>query len=159
MSDLLNAAHTTPTARIPAAALIPGLLGLLPFWGLAISTELSTQVDPILALMALIMYGAIILSFVGALWWGMAVHAPASTLRSAMFVWSVVPALIGWASIMTEPAVGLRMLIGGLALQWVLDGLLRRNVPNLIPQWVFKLRTLLTLGATSALGFTWWQLS
>jgi hypothetical protein len=109
--------------------------------------------------MALIMYGAIILSFVGALWWGIAVHAPASTLRSAMFVWSVVPALIGWASIMTEPAVGLRMLIGGLALQWVLDGLLRRNVPNLIPPWVFKLRTLLTLGATSALGFTWWHLS
>jgi hypothetical protein len=159
MSDLLNAAHITPSARIPAAALIPGLMGLLPFWGLALSTQLSTGIDPILALLALIMYGAVILSFVGALWWGMAVNASASTLRSAMFVWSVVPALIGWVSIMTEPTVGLQMLIGGLALQWVLDGLLRRNVPTLMPHWVFKLRTLLTLGATSALGFTWWQLS
>jgi hypothetical protein len=159
MSDLLNATHTKPPARIPAAALIPGLLGLLPFWGLALSTELSSGLDPLLALMALIMYGAIILSFVGALWWGMAVHAAPSAPRAAMFVWSVVPALIGWAAIMTEPTVGLRMLIGGLALQWILDGLLMRNVPNLIPVWVFKLRTLLTLGATSALGFTWWQLS
>jgi hypothetical protein len=159
MSDLLNATHTKPSARIPAAALIPGLLGLLPFWGLALSTELSSGLDPLLALMALIMYGAIILSFVGALWWGMAVHAAPSAPRAAMFVWSVVPALIGWAAIMTEPTVGLRMLIGGLALQWILDGLLMRNVPNLIPHWVFKLRTLLTLGATSALGFTWWQLS
>jgi hypothetical protein len=159
MSDLLNAAHITPSARIPAAALIPGLMGLLPFWGLALSTQRSTGIDPILALLALIMYGAVILSFVGALWWGMAVNASASTLRSAMFVWSVVPALIGWVSIMTEPTVGLQLLIGGLALQWVLDGLLRRNVPTLIPYWVFKLRTLLTLGATSALGFTWWQLS
>ena len=159
MSDLLNATQTTPSARIPAAALFPGLLGLLPFWGLALSTELSSGLDPLLALMALIMYGAVILSFVGALWWGMAVHAVPSTLRSAMFVWSVVPALIGWAAIMTTPTLGLSMLIGGLALQWVLDGVLMRNMPNLIPRWVFRLRTMLTLGATSALGFAWWQLS
>jgi hypothetical protein len=159
MSDLLNATQTTPSARIPAAALFPGLLGLLPFWGLALSTELSSGLDPLLALMALIMYGAVILSFVGALWWGMAVHTVPSTLRSAMFVWSVVPALIGWAAIMTTPTLGLRMLIGGLALQWVLDGVLMRNMPNLIPRWVFRLRTMLTLGATSALGFAWWQLS
>lgn len=159
MSDLLAAAHPSTPARIPPAALIPGLLGLLPFWGLALSTELSSGIDPLLALMALIMYGAIILSFVGALWWGMAVHASAQTPRAAMFIWSVVPALIGWASIMTEPAIGLRMLIAGLALQWVLDGLLMRKFPTLMPLWVFRLRTMLTLGATSALGFAWWQLN
>jgi hypothetical protein len=159
MSDLLNSTHTTSPARIPAAALLPGLLGLLPFWGLALSTELSSGLDPLLALMALIMYAAVILSFVGALWWGMAVHVAPSALRSTMFVWSVVPALIGWAAIMTEPTLGLRMLIGGLALQWFLDGVLMRNMPNLFPRWVFRLRTMLTLGATSALGFAWWQLS
>ena len=158
MSDLLNATHTSQPARIPAAALIPGLLGVLPFWGLALSTQLSSGLDPLLALMALIMYGAIILSFVGALWWGMAVHAPATAPRAVMFVWSVVPALIGWTAIMTEPAIGLRMLIAGLALQWLLDGLLMRYIPSLIPRWVFRLRTMLTLGATSALGFAWWQL-
>ena len=158
MSDLLNAAHTPAPTRIPAAALIPGLMGLLPFWGLALSTQLSSGIDPLLALMALIMYGAIILSFVGALWWGMAVHAPANAPRAAMFLWSVIPALIGWASIMTEPATGLRMLIAGLVLQWILDGLLMRKFPALIPRWVFRLRTILTLGATTALGLTWWQL-
>lgn len=159
MSDLLNATHTVKSARIPAAALIPGLLGLLPFWGLALSTLLSSGLDPLLALMALIMYGAIILSFVGALWWGLAVHAVPPAPRAAMFVWSVVPALIGWASIMTEPALGLKMLIAGLVLQWILDGLLMRKVPSVIPPWVFRLRTILTLGATSALGFAWWQLA
>jgi hypothetical protein len=51
------------------------------------------------------------------------------------------------------------MLIGGLALQWILDGMLMRYMPKLIPRWVFRLRTILTLGATSALGFAWWQLS
>ena len=160
MSD---SSHTAPTApplpmRIPLAALIPGLLGLIPFWGLALSAHLSTGLDPLLALMALIMYGAIILSFVGALWWGMAIHAAPTAPRAAMFVWSVVPALIGWVAIMTTPAIGLRMLMAGLALQWVLDGLLMRYVPNLIPGWVFRLRTMLTFGAISALAFVWWQL-
>lgn len=159
MSDLLNATHSVRPARIPAAALIPGLLGLLPFWGLALSTVFSSGLDPLLALIALIMYGAIILSFVGALWWGLAVHVTAPAPRTAMFIWSVVPALIGWASILTEADIGLSMLIACLALQWVLDGLLMRKVPNAIPPWVFRLRTILTLGATSALGFAWWQLA
>jgi hypothetical protein len=75
-----------------------------------------------------------------------------------MFIWSVVPALIGWASILTEADIGLRMLIAGLVLQWVLDGLLLRKVPQVMPLWVFRLRTILTLGATSALTFAWWQL-
>jgi len=158
MSDLLNATQSVRPARIPAAALIPGLLGLLPFWGLALSTVLSSGLDPLLALIALIMYGAVILSFVGALWWGLAVHVTAPAPRSVMFIWSVVPALIGWASILTEADIGLRMLIAGLVLQWILDGILMRKFPQVIPPWVFRLRTILTLGATSALGFAWWQL-
>lgn len=145
--------------RTPLAALIPGLLGLMPFWGFALATVLDLGVDPLLALMALIMYGAVILSFVGALWWGMAVHAPASAPRATMFVWSVVPALVGWASTLTTPETGLRMLMAGLAFQWLLDNMLRRKMPELMLDWVFRLRTMLTGGALSALGFAWWQLA
>jgi hypothetical protein len=130
----------------------------MPFWGFAMATVVDTGVDPVLALMALIMYGAVILSFVGALWWGMAVHAPASAPRATMFVWSVVPALVGWASTLTTPETGLRVLMAGLALQWLLDSMLRRKLPELMLGWVFRLRTMLTGGALSALGFAWWQL-
>lgn len=145
--------------RTPLAALIPGLLGLLPFWGFALATVLDTGVDPVLALMALIMYAAVILSFVGALWWGMAVHAPTNAPRATMFVWSVVPALVGWSATLTTPETGLRMLMAGLALQWLLDSMLRRKLPELMLGWVFRLRTMLTGGALSALGFAWWQLA
>lgn len=145
--------------RTPLAALIPGLLGLLPFWGFALATVLDTGVDPVLALMALIMYAAVILSFVGALWWGMAVHAPTNAPRATMFVWSVVPALVGWSATLTTPDTGLRMLMAGLALQWLLDSMLRRKLPELMLGWVFRLRTMLTGGALSALGFAWWQLA
>ncbi len=163
MSDLLDAAKDPnalgqlPT-RIPPGALIPGLLGLLPFWGLALSTFIDTGFTPVAAIVTLVMYGALILSFVGALWWGIAVHASATAPRNMMFVWSVVPALIGWFATLVSPEIGLRMLMSGLALQWLLDSMLMRKVPGLIPSWVFRLRTILTLGAVSALGLAWWQL-
>lgn len=163
MSDLLDAAKD-PNAlgqlpsRIPPGALIPGLLGLLPFWGLALSTLIDTGFTPVLAVVTLIMYGAVILSFVGALWWGLAVHAPTSAPRNTMFVWSVVPALVGWAATLVPPEVGLRMLMSGLALQWLLDHMLMRKVAGLVPRWVFRLRSILTLGAVSALALAWWQL-
>jgi len=158
MSDLLSSANSQLPARIPKAALLPGLLGLTPFWALALSTIAGAGIDPLLALTALIMYGAIILSFVGALWWGLAVHAPAKAPRDSLFVWSVIPALIGWFATLALPDVGLRMLMAGLALQWVLDGMLVRKVPELIPGWMFRLRTMLTFGALGALGLAWWQL-
>jgi hypothetical protein len=76
-----------------------------------------------------------------------------------MFVWSVVPALVGWASTLTTPETGLRMLMAGLAFQWLLDNMLRHKLPELMLDWVFRLRTMLTGGALSALGFAWWQLA
>ncbi len=163
MSDLLDAAKDPNAlgqlpARIPPGALIPGLLGVLPFWGLALSTVMDTGFSPVLAIVALVMYGALILSFVGALWWGIAVHAPATAPRNTMFVWSVIPALVGWSATLVAPEIGLRMLMSGLALQWLLDNMLMRKVPGLMPRWVLRLRTILTLGAISALAFTWWQL-
>ena len=158
MSDLLSSANSLLPTRIPRAALLPGLLGLTPFWALALSTVAGAGIDPLLAVTALIMYGAIILSFVGALWWGLAIHAPANAPRNTLFVWSVIPALIGWFATLALPDVGLRMLMAGLALQWVLDGMLMRKVPALIPGWMFRLRTMLTFGALGALGLAWWQL-
>lgn len=158
MSDLLSSANSLLPTRIPRAALLPGLLGLTPFWALALSTVAGAGIDPLLAVTALIMYGAIILSFVGALWWGLAIHAPANAPRNTLFVWSVIPALIGWFATLALPDVGLRMLMAGLALQWVLDGTLMRKVPELIPDWMFRLRTMLTFGALGALGLAWWQL-
>jgi hypothetical protein len=114
MSDLLSSANSLLPTRIPRAALLPGLLGLTPFWALALSTVAGAGIDPLLAVTALIMYGAIILSFVGALWWGLAIHAPANAPRNTLFVWSVIPALIGWFATLALPDVGLRMLMAGL---------------------------------------------
>ena len=148
----------TSQRRIPLAALIPGLLGLVPFWFLAIASGHDIGLDPISALLGLLSYGALILSFVGALWWGIAAHAEADAQRNAMFLGSVIPALIGWFALMVTPDVGLILLASGLLLQWALDLMLYKKQPRLISVWMLRLRTILTIGACTALVFGWYEL-
>jgi len=147
-----------PERNMPLAALIPGVFGLIPFWGLAIVMGHDVGVDPITALLGLLAYGAVILSFVGALWWGIAAPMPNSPQRNALFLWSVFPALIGWLAMLVVPDLGLVLLMSGLALQWVLDFMLHKKRPDLIKPWVLRLRTLLTIGACTALVYAWQQL-
>lgn len=150
-----NPNHAT---RIPKAALIPGLLGLIPFYVLALSSLASLGLPPVIALLGLLTYGAVILSFVGAIWWGIAVHAPQGTTRTSLFIWSVVPALVGWFATITAPDLGVLMLASGFFIQWLLDAWLSKTQPALFPAWVFMLRSILTAGVLSALSIAWWYL-
>lgn len=157
MSDLLTAAKGDSDDRIPLAALIPGVLGLIPFWGLALLVALPLDIPADLAMFSLVTYGAIILTFVGAIWWGLAVHAPDGTPRSWMFIWSVIPSLIGWSGVLTSDVFGIPMIIIGLLMQWALDLAIHRACPSLFAAWLLKLRTLLTLAAVIALAIAWWH--
>ena len=148
----------TKLRSIPLAALVPGVLGLIPFWFFAIASNHDVGLDPITALLALLGYAAVILSFVGAIWWGIAAQMGAGTQRNAMFLWSVFPALIGWFAMVVTPDVGLVMLMTGLGLQWLLDLMLHKRLPLLISTWMLQLRTLLTIGACSALVYGWYGL-
>ena len=58
---------------VPPAAAVLGLAGVLPFVAAAVG---SLQPGPLgaFALTALIAYGAVILSFLGGIHWGMAIH-------------------------------------------------------------------------------------
>ena len=157
MSDLLTAAKDPSDDRIPMAALIPGVLGLIPFWGLALLVAMPLNIPAELAMFALVTYGAIILTFVGAIWWGLAVHAPDGTPRSWMFIWSVIPSLIGWSGVLISDVAGIPMIMIGLLMQWALDLAVHRACPAWFPAWVVKLRTLLTVAAVIALAIGWWQ--
>ena len=165
MSDLLTAAKTTSDDRMPLAALIPGVLGLIPFWGLALLTALPTDIPVDIALFGLMTYGAIILSFVGAIWWGLAVHAPHGLHRSWMFIWSVTPSLLGWGAVLVGSLsdlqqgaiIGLPIIMVGLLMQWALDLAMHRAYPTLFVAWIVRLRTLLTVAAGVALAIAWWQ--
>lgn len=146
------------SARIPRAVLWPGLAGLIPFWALGLSALYPVGIAPVFMLYALITYGAVILSFVGAIWWGMAAASPLAVTKTPFFFWSVVPALIGWFATLIAPDTGVLLLATGFFLQWLFDAWLALRGPDFMPRWVFPVRTILTAGVLGSLATAWWLL-
>ena len=96
--------------EVPVAAERLGLVGLLPFVAGALLVVAGGAWRD-WAETALLGYGAVILSFMGGVHWGMAIAAPAcSPVRLA---WSVVWALIGWAGLLAGGDLGLLLLAAG----------------------------------------------
>jgi hypothetical protein len=116
----------------PTLVLLLGLAGLIPFivtGYLAVSTH-GTPAD-MHALLALISYGAVILSFLGAVHWGFALAEPPASLaglapppsnrdpaHKPRLALGVLPALIGWVALLValllpSPAIALGILIAG----------------------------------------------
>lgn len=134
-------------ARVPTSVAYLGYGGLLPFIALA---TLSV-VEPTHSLVfraALIAYGAVILSFVGALHWGFAMTIPvmSNQLRTKAFVWSVVPALLAWTTYFLPAFIGAIVLILGFMAQYYRDQTLVSQVS--LPAWYLPLRLRLTIVAS-----------
>lgn len=149
MSKPLNPADSLRTI-IPPIVNWLGYGGLLPFVALAV----AIWVDSINFSMwrgALIAYGAVILSFVGALHWGFAMSQSDMTAhqRTHCFVWSVVPALMAWfALLMTSRYASIVLVVGFLIHFWQDWRLV--EVVNL-PVWYRPFRMRLTFVASLAL--------
>lgn len=127
-----------------------GYGGLLPFVVLATAACVDSSHSS-LWLDALIGYGAVILSFVGALHWGFAMSHDDMTAheRARCFVWSVVPALIGWVALLMTHKYACALLVAGLLAHFWQDKRLV-NVVRL-PVWYLPLRLQLTLVACISL--------
>jgi hypothetical protein len=135
--------------RIPALVAWLGYGGLIPFVGLAIA---GGNLRAVALTQAMLAYGAVILSFVGALHWGFAMAVPGLDVRvrSRLFVWSVWPALLAWVCLLLPPLVASLGLIAGLLLHYGWD----RRLPFLaqLPAWYLPLRLRLTAIACISLA-------
>ncbi|WP_019646613.1 DUF3429 domain-containing protein [Novispirillum itersonii] len=130
------------------AARILGYAGLIPFIGLTLSAWVLTAVGTGAGLSvfpaAIAAYGAVILSFLGAVHWGRIISAPMEDpLASLWLLASVIPSLIGWVALLLPHPYGLGLLLTGFALAWDGDRRAARN--GLLPQWYGRLRTRLSL--------------
>ncbi len=135
----------------PLAALVLGLGGLIPFVALTALAVWLPQFGYAYWLATLAQYGAVILSFVGALHWAYAVRGGDQGVRAWMsYGWSVVPALIGWASLQLPVWTSLRVQATTLVLALGADRLLRS--PPTPPVWLAPLRYVLTVGAAACLA-------
>lgn len=143
--------HDTVSAQDGLAA--PGLLartlgyaGLIPFAG----PVLMLWFEPDLldwAIELLLVYGAVITSFLGGIHWGLAMRAGSADAgpREVHLLWGVVPGIVGWIAVLL-PAGGLWLLAVLLLACWGVDSLI---YPRLgLGHWL-GLRTLLTLVAAT----------
>lgn len=127
-----------------------GLGGLLPF--LATSAGLWWTDDERF-LQVGVLYGAVILSFLGGIQWGFALPARDGEGASGRLLWSVMPSLLAWGAVMLDPLTGPIGIGIGVFLTWLYEQ--RPLLRGLLPDWYRHLRHVLTVvvvGCTLANG-------
>ncbi len=139
--------------RLPVLAILLGVGGLVPFLGMTVGILFFPAAVPVPRLVpALIDYGAVILSFLGAVHWGLAlagdplgVPAQPRALRLRLGL-GVLPALVGWAALLVllvgRPLPALLLLAAGFALVSVAEVRARRH--GLMPPGYLSMRHLLS---------------
>jgi hypothetical protein len=135
--------------KVPAPALWLGLAGLVPFWLPLVPLYAGGMMADGRALLLLMVYAAIILSFLGGIRWGAALKLPRGPLQSTLFVLSVLPSLAGFAALVLPSGAGLILLIVAFMVQGAWDVQAAQN--RRLPPWFATLRAILTAGAVIAL--------
>jgi len=130
----------------PRAVLVYGLLGLIPFIAPPVISWIFSDLRPFAGLVQ-VLYGALILSFLGGARWGLAIAG--SVPRTLAVSLAMLPTIVG-LGLLLLPASTRRIQLCGLALalglHWIWD-LRGRD----LPVWYAGLRTLLTVGAVAGL--------
>lgn len=139
-------------ADIPSPPLWLGLAGLIPFAGMTGLAAHAEGAQRTIYLFYLAGYGVVILSFVGALHWGVAMMLTRASdaERWKLMTWSVVPALVAWAALPFPPRQALLLLIATFWVHFLMDRAMAAR--HLLPQWYVPLRLILTVGATGCMA-------
>lgn len=144
-----------PSAAAPTPlAWALGLAGLLPFLAGAALQWFTPPGWRMLAASALLTYGAVIVSFLGGIHWGLAMRA--GQPAPARLVWGVVPSLLGWLGILLDSPWGHAVLVLSLAACFAVDRASYRALG--LGAWL-PLRALLTAVASLSVavgGLAYW---
>jgi len=137
----------SPVVRVPTIPAWLGYGGLIPFVALACGSLVSAEYSSV-SRHALLAYGAVILTFVGALHWGFAMTLTdvPDDRRNQAFMWSVLPALVAWVALLVASRLGSGLLLLGFVAQYWQDRGLAQSAT--LPAWYMPLRLRLTLIAS-----------
>ena len=150
---------TGGSSSFPSVAKWLGYGGVLPFVALALSIALGFDLSVLGVADAtgkLLGYGAVIISFIGAVHWGLALHAERNR-QTLLYVYSVVPALVAWGWLFV--AAGSAMF--GMALTLVVMFFADRFLlADLVPAGYLKMRMHLTIAVAlclllASVGVAW----
>ncbi|MEM1318132.1 MAG: DUF3429 domain-containing protein [Pseudomonadota bacterium] len=127
------------------------LAGFIPFAGLMVGLLVLGTDHPWYGLVqqGLATYGAVILSFLGGIRWGLALHTRNEDVAPLVLIFSVVPSLVGWFSLLAPAPYVFGILAIGFAGQGAWDAM--TGPDQGFPQWFSRLRQWLTLIVTLAL--------
>ena len=118
-----------------------GYLGLIPFIALAGISAFGPAGWHSQALTALVAYGALILSFLGGITWGIAVRENHSDQR--LYLISMVPFFMAWAALLLPGWAGIWLLVLAFIVALVNDYTVSRM--SMTPAWFRTMRTILTV--------------
>lgn len=130
-----------------------GYGGLIPFLATSMALWVTEEARAVLTL-ALCGYGAVILAFLGAIHWGRII-ASAGAIASPvpLLLFSVLPSLIGWISLILDPLLGLALLAISFVLLYLVDRRLFADLNEL--RWYLRMRGQLTLVVLLCLSGAW----
>jgi len=138
------------SGKIPGPALWLGLAGLIPFVAGAASLWVNIPLlPPETGLKLAIVYGAIILSFLGGIRWGTAIGPYDSGRQASEFPASVLGPVAALAAAFLPAIPALALLIAGFLMQGLWD--VMSVDAGRLPGWFGRLRMILTGGAVISL--------
>jgi hypothetical protein len=137
---LSSTGRIKPLPGNESTAKVLGYAGLIPFVvfsiGCWIPLPMITNVAQIL-----IAYAAVILSFMGAVHWGVAMSST-DQQRGKVFIASVIPALIAWPALLLSQPLAMSVLLSGFIGLYAYDRSVEKS--QALPDWYIPLRTRLT---------------
>ncbi len=145
--------------KTPGLVVALGVAGLIPFALCGLGAVVTDQPYAGRALLALVAYGAVVLSFVGAVHWGLLMGLPEpgvtdAYLPRARLLWGIAASLIGWVSVLAylwvAPSIALAVLIAGFVVMLVLE--VGWNRRDLLPAGYMALRWVLSVVVVAILA-------
>jgi hypothetical protein len=141
-------APARPESSLPSGASALGYGGLLPFVAAVLGIALLDGELRAFAARSLLAYGAVILSFLGAVHWGLLLARPVSDAPPRLLA-GVLPALAGWVALLLPQRYGLALLVVAFGAFWLYEH--RVLGARLLPESYLGLRRNLTLGVCALL--------
>jgi hypothetical protein len=132
--------------NVPLSAGWLGGFGAVPFVGLAGAIHFLSGPTKLLVAHGMVAYGAVILSFLGGVHWGLAVLPKRASDRRKLplrLILSVIPSLLGWSSLLTGGTTALFILSASFAAMLWVD--LWATRIGQAPAWYPKLRIPLSI--------------
>lgn len=134
--------------RVPTSALWLGGTGAIPFVVLSVAAVFTSGGVQAQLANALVLYGAVILSFLGGVHWGLAMaeggDSPAPSVAPGWLVLSVVPSLLGWGAVLLPNLTASALVLAaGFVAMLAID--VRAAGRLQVPAWYPKLRWPLTV--------------